>query len=329
MRDRVFCDLKMRGFGDKFVAVRILGGLDATEEGRLLHLRLSNQGFSQIYALAPDGAYLTHRDAPNSADELLSFMRLANKLWTQYAKDERSISPNPTNIAGERKLYGHLWKHKKYEDLMRQLEKTPQHERRSEVADISYHTASALLHKVFGKASKQRGALSGIVKRHSMHPECIGWKIDMKVADIVAEARYFTYSVPGLIWESQQIVKRLLALLAQTSNPAHQAVIRARIISELETIRTRGSFEQSKPAQRQIDEHRTWIARQPVFDPSEPLAVLAQCDIVLRDPHKYRSLVAKLRDRVSGIRKRNDLMYNTIYRADQAHMQLTSLKVDK
>ena len=203
--------------GQRYVAVRILGGKDATGASRALAKRYGMTGTPTLLAIAPDGGLIT-RNIPRTLDGIVETLAQATKDEAAFQKRVASLrdADAPEDVRVLAGLYAARrdWpRARRHYDQLITLGKA--------TADDEAALANVLAG--LGDADAEADVLRRLIERHPNHAARTAWRVRL----VAVEAR-------GSVTDEHD---RLLALLGETEDVAAGAVIRLRLAALLHAQR--------------------------------------------------------------------------------------------
>lgn len=226
LEDGLFSKAGSHAISDQYTAVRLLGGDDATDEGRAFAVRYRVEGFPTLLAMSADGAVLSRkfqRDLPG----ILSTLQAAAKAQATFLATEKALgdSEAPADL---RTMAGLYKSRMQLAQARARYEALPRKDRRVEDQIALLEVLTDL-----DDADARKALLGTLLETYPDHAAHLEWRIQLATADLPAEA-----TSPDEFRMLQLGTQAALEpLLAELTKPAEQALVRSRLAEVLSNLR--------------------------------------------------------------------------------------------
>jgi tetratricopeptide (TPR) repeat protein len=237
--------------GERFVAVRMLGGNDATPEVEAFLERYEVEGFPTLLAMTPDGGVVARLSGFDEAGKPITPGAMVERM-DQAAAHEAEFAKfrAEATAKGDARVKEQL-----AGLLMQRYELDAAHEVYRQVVQ-STPTADAYgmlagLQAMTGRKAELKKTLETMLAKFPDHPERIEWRISLRTADLPSRATG-PEEVKKVIAQHEAAFTQLLREIEPEGRPGDQAEIRYRLA---DLARQRRDDAGAKPQLQWILDH--------------------------------------------------------------------------
>jgi tetratricopeptide (TPR) repeat protein len=241
LENRVFSQAESAKISDRFVAVRMLGGLDETPEVEQFMQRYEVEGFPTLLAMTADGAVLS-REIPRNVDGILAAMEDAQKSEVDFQAKKTALAgkSDPESLATMAKMHLERYDLPAAQVLYAKVvASTPTAENYGMLAAIYGRT---------GQKDEERRTLQAMVQRFADSPERMEWRIQLATIDLPNRATT-EEEFHALVDSHMAALSGLLAEVEKEKSVAGQSEIRFRL----------GKYAEQKQDFAAMKAHLAWI----------------------------------------------------------------------
>jgi Tfp pilus assembly protein PilF len=181
---RVWSQPGSKEISDRYVAVRIKGGIDGTPEVQAFMERHGVEGYPTLLAMTVDGAFVapipthTQDGVPLGADAFVKAMDAATAAEGEF-QSKKSALASKTDASSQAELAKlHMQRHQ-FEAARDLYQRIVQAEGTTE-----NYGMLATLHKWIGSKADERKTLETMIRRFPQHAERIEWRIRLATMDL-------------------------------------------------------------------------------------------------------------------------------------------------
>jgi tetratricopeptide (TPR) repeat protein len=263
LKSRVFSRPDAARISDEYVAVRLLGGDDATPEVDAFMQRYDVEGYPTLLAMTADGAVLSrirtfNQDGPLGAQEFLAALAEATKQDAEFQARRKELlaKDDPAAWAEVVKALVDRGEHAAARDVHRRiLAKEP---------TVDNHGMLAFLEEKAGDRAGERATLESMLAKFAGHPERIEWRIRLATMDIGSTAKT-EEEAEALIARHLAVLEKLLATVEAEGSVPDQAEVHMRLANMLA----------QKGDDQGMAKHLRWIVEKDTTGARAPAARLA------------------------------------------------------